>query len=90
MARHSKLKTLNTIHELGVVPVFYNGDIDKARKIAESCVAGGITVLEFTNRGDHAWEVFTELERYCASELPDAILGAGSIADAGKIGRAHV
>lgn len=83
VARHSKLKTLNTIHDVGVVPVFYHADIGKARKIAESCVAGGITVLEFTNRGDHAWEVFTELERYCASELPDAILGAGSIADAG-------
>ena len=83
MARHPKLKTLNTIHEIGAVPVFYNGDIDKARNIAAACVAGGITVLEFTNRGDHAWEVFTELERYCASELPEAILGAGSITDAG-------
>ena len=83
MARHSKLKTLNTIHDIGVVPVFYNGDVGKACKIAESCAEGGIKVLEFTNRGDHAWEVFTELERFCASELPDAILGAGSIADAG-------
>lgn len=83
VARHSKLKTLNTIHEVGVVPVFYNGDINKACKIAEACVTGGITVLEFTNRGDHAWEVFTELERHCAADLPDAILGAGSIADAG-------
>ena len=83
MARHPKIKTLNTIHDVGVVPVFYNGDIDKARNIAKSCVAGGITVLEFTNRGDHAWEVFTELERYCADELPEAILGAGSVVDAG-------
>ena len=42
---------------------------------------GGIKVLEFTNRGDFAWEVFNELEKYCREYLPDMILGAGSISD---------
>lgn len=83
MARHSKLEVLNAIHEIGVVPVFYNGDLEKAKNIARACVAGGIRVLEFTNRGDHAWEVFSKLDQFCASELPDAILGAGSVLDAG-------
>lgn len=83
MSRHSKLSVLNAVNEIGVVPVFYNADVEKVQNIAKACVAGGIRVLEFTNRGDHAWEVFTELERYCAVELPDAILGAGSILDPG-------
>ena len=83
MARHTKLEVLNAVHEIGVVPVFYNGDIDKAQNIARACVSGGIRVLEFTNRGDHAWEVFSTLDKFCASELPDAILGAGSVLDAG-------
>ena len=83
MARHSKLEVLNAMHEIGVVPVFYNGDLDKAQNIARACVAGGIRVLEFTNRGDHAWEVFSSLDKFCAAELPDAILGAGSVLDAG-------
>ena len=83
MSRHSKLSVLNAVNEIGVVPVFYNADVEKAQNIAKACVAGGIRVLEFTNRGDHAWEVFTELERYCALELPNAILGAGSILDPG-------
>ena len=83
MPRHSKLNVLNAVNEIGVVPVFYNADIEKAQNIAKACVAGGIRVLEFTNRGDHAWEVFTALEKYCAAELPDAILGAGSILDPG-------
>ncbi len=83
MARHSKLEVLNAMHEIGVVPVFYNGDIEKAENIARACVAGGIRVLEFTNRGDHAWEVFSSLDKFCAEELPDAILGAGSVLDAG-------
>ena len=74
---------LNAIHETGVAPVFYSADLEKAKGIARSCVAGGIRVLEFTNRGDHAWEVFSALHRYCAAELPQAVLGAGSVVDAG-------
>ncbi|MEE8046060.1 MAG: bifunctional 4-hydroxy-2-oxoglutarate aldolase/2-dehydro-3-deoxy-phosphogluconate aldolase, partial [Dehalococcoidia bacterium] len=83
MARHTRLQALNAVHEIGVVPVFYNGDIATAQNIAKACVNGGIRVLEFTNRGDHAWEVFTALDKFCAAELPDAVLGAGSVLDAG-------
>jgi len=49
--------------ETGMVPVFYHSDIEVAKKVAAAVVAGGCPLLEFTNRGDHAWEVFTELER---------------------------
>ncbi|MEC9293568.1 MAG: bifunctional 4-hydroxy-2-oxoglutarate aldolase/2-dehydro-3-deoxy-phosphogluconate aldolase [Chloroflexota bacterium] len=83
MARHTRLEVLTAVNKIGVVPVFYNGDIVTAQNIAKACVNGGIKVLEFTNRGDHAWEVFSALEKFCASELPDAILGAGSVLDAG-------
>ena len=83
MARFSRLKVLNTMMETGMVPVFYNADIEVARKVAAAVVAGGCPLLEFTNRGDHAWEVFSELDRYCARELPGLILGAGSVVDPG-------
>jgi 2-dehydro-3-deoxyphosphogluconate aldolase / (4S)-4-hydroxy-2-oxoglutarate aldolase len=69
--------------ETGMVPVFYNPDINVAREVAGTCVAGGCRLLEFTNRGDHAWEVFTELDRYCSRELPELILGVGSVVDPG-------
>ena len=69
--------------ETGMVPVFYNADIAVAREVAGACIAGGCRLLEFTNRGDHAWEVFTELDRYCSRELPDLILGVGSVVDPG-------
>jgi 2-dehydro-3-deoxyphosphogluconate aldolase/(4S)-4-hydroxy-2-oxoglutarate aldolase len=69
--------------ETGIVPVFYHADIEVARNVAAACVAGGCPLLEFTNRGDHAWEVFTELERYCARNLPELILGVGSVVDPG-------
>jgi len=83
MARFMRLKVLNTMLETGVVPVFYSPDVEVARKVAAACIAGGCRLLEFTNRGDHAWEVFSELERYCARELPEMVLGAGSVVDPG-------
>jgi len=83
MARFPRLKVLNTMMETGMVPVFYHPKVEVARDVAAACIAGGCPLLEFTNRGDHAWEVFTELERYCARELPALILGVGSIVDPG-------
>lgn len=83
MARFSRLKVLNRMLETGMVPVFYHPDIEVARNVATACVAGGCPILEFTNRGDHAWEVFSELERYSARELPELILGVGSVVDPG-------
>jgi 2-dehydro-3-deoxyphosphogluconate aldolase / (4S)-4-hydroxy-2-oxoglutarate aldolase len=83
MGRFTRLQVLNTILDTGMVPVFYHADIHVAREVARACVAGGCPLLEFTNRGDHAWSVFTELEQYCARELPELILGAGSVVDPG-------
>jgi 2-dehydro-3-deoxyphosphogluconate aldolase / (4S)-4-hydroxy-2-oxoglutarate aldolase len=83
MARYSRLKVLNTMIETGMVPVFYHPDFDVARDVAAACMAGGCPLLEFTNRGDRAWEVFNELEKYCARELPEMILGVGSVVDPG-------
>jgi 2-dehydro-3-deoxyphosphogluconate aldolase/(4S)-4-hydroxy-2-oxoglutarate aldolase len=83
MARFSRLKVLNTMIEAGMVPVFYHPEFSVAREVAAACMAGGCRLLEFTNRGDHAWEVFNELEKYCARELPEMILGVGSVVDPG-------
>jgi 2-dehydro-3-deoxyphosphogluconate aldolase / (4S)-4-hydroxy-2-oxoglutarate aldolase len=83
MARFARLKVLNTMVETGMVPVFYHPEIEVARQVAAAVAAGGCPLLEFTNRGDHAWEVFTELERHCAREVPGMILGVGSVVDPG-------
>ena len=34
MARFPRLKVLNTMIQTGMVPVFYNADIEVARKVA--------------------------------------------------------
>ena len=61
MARFDRMTVLSAMLETGLVPVFYNGDIEVAKKIVAACDKGGARIVEFTNRGDRAWNVFTEL-----------------------------
>ena len=83
MARFTKLEVLQTAAEQGMVSLFYHPDIELGKKVLKSCYKGGARILEFTNRGDYAHEVFAELNKYCEKELPEMILGVGSIPDAG-------
>lgn len=82
MARFSRMETLSTIKDIGLVPVFFNEDLDVAKRIVAACVDGGASVIEFTNRGDGAYQIFSELEVFFRSEGRDVILGVGSIVDA--------
>lgn len=83
MARFSRLEVLNEIVNTGVVPVFYNSDIEIAKKIVEACADGGARAIEFTNRGDNAYRVFSDLFMHFAKARPEVMLGVGSVVDAG-------
>ena len=82
MARFSKIQTLATIKNTGIVPVFYNSNIDTACEVMSACYKGGIRAFEFTNRGEFAHEVFADLVKHASVNCPDMIIGAGSIVDA--------
>lgn len=83
MAKYSKLQVLQTMKETGIVPVFYNADIEISKNVLKACYDGGIRLFEFTNRGDFAQEVFKPLVKYANAELPGMIMGIGSIVDPG-------
>jgi 2-dehydro-3-deoxyphosphogluconate aldolase/(4S)-4-hydroxy-2-oxoglutarate aldolase len=81
MAKYSRLETYNTILDKGLVPIFYNPDIEIATQIIKACLDGGAACVEFTNRGDQASIVFAELARRFGDKS-GPILGVGSILDA--------
>ncbi len=83
MARFSRIEVAIKMKETGIVPVFYNKDIEVCKQVLNACYQGGVRVFEFTNRGDYAHEVFAELNKYAAQELPEMILGIGSVVDPG-------
>ena len=83
MAKYSKLQVLLAMKETGIVPVFYNSDVEVSKKVLKACYDGGIRLFEFTNRGDFAHGVFAGLAKYANAELPGMIMGAGSVVDPG-------
>lgn len=81
MARFTRMKVLNTMYEIGLIPVFYHGDLETARNVVAAVSRGGCKLVEFVNRGDHAFEIFSQLENHFRKEDPELILGAGSIVE---------
>ena len=82
MAKFNKIDTIGIIRNTGVVPVFYNKDVELTKKVVKACYDGGIRAFEFTNRGDGAFDVFKELIAFVRAECPEMALGAGTILDA--------
>ncbi|MCC5928494.1 MAG: bifunctional 4-hydroxy-2-oxoglutarate aldolase/2-dehydro-3-deoxy-phosphogluconate aldolase [Cyclobacteriaceae bacterium] len=82
MARFSRIQVALKMKETGMVPVFYHKDVQVCKEVVRACYNGGARVFEFTNRGDRAHMVFDQLITWAESEIPDMILGVGSIVDA--------
>lgn len=81
MASFSRVEVYNAILNTGIVPVFYNADVEISKHVVEACYKGGVRVFEFTNRVDFAHEVFAELVKWSKEACPEMILGIGSIVD---------
>jgi 2-dehydro-3-deoxyphosphogluconate aldolase/(4S)-4-hydroxy-2-oxoglutarate aldolase len=82
MARFDRLTVFNAMLDTGLVPIFYHDGLAVAEEIVSACAEGGARVVEFTNRGDRALNVFAELVAHFESATPSLILGAGSVVDA--------
>jgi len=83
MARFKRLEVLNAMIDSGLVPVFYHKDLEIVKRVAGAVAEGGARVFEFTNRGDFAYQIFSELSKWCEKEIPELIVGVGSVIDPG-------
>ena len=81
MAQYSRIRVINKMMELRMVPLFYHSDFQVAKNILQACYNGGARLIEFTNRGDFAIEVFSKLIKFASKELPGMIVGIGSVTD---------
>ena len=81
MARFLKHKVVAETLRVGLIPVFYSDDVEIALGVTKACAEGGAPLIEFTNRGDRAIQVFNELTKRIEKELPEVILGAGTVID---------
>jgi 2-dehydro-3-deoxyphosphogluconate aldolase / (4S)-4-hydroxy-2-oxoglutarate aldolase len=83
MARFSRIDVVLKMRESGIIPVFYHKDKDVCKNVIKACYEGGMRVFEFTNRGDFAHELFSELNKWAEKETPGMVMGVGSVVDAG-------
>ncbi len=86
MATFTRLQVAEVMESTGLVPLFFHSDLEVSREVLKACYNGGARLLEFTSRGDFAIEVFRELNAYARKELPEMILGVGSVTDAATAG----
>tara|TARA_B100000497_G_scaffold105878_1_gene122409 strand:- start:1832 stop:2500 length:669 start_codon:yes stop_codon:yes gene_type:complete len=87
MAQFTRLEVVKVMKDTGMVPLFYHQDLEVSKKVITACYKGGARLLEFTARGDFAHEVFGELVKYVTKELPQMIMGVGSVTDAASASR---
>ena len=83
MAKYTRIEVVLQMKENGIVPVFYNADLEVCKQVLKACYDGGLRTFEFTNRGDYAHEVFGELNKFAKAELDGMMMGVGSVLDAG-------
>ena len=69
MAQFSRIEVATTMKEVGMIPLFFNNNIELSKKVLKACYDGGAKLLEFTARGDFAHEVFGDLIKYTINQL---------------------
>lgn len=70
---------IQKIKDQKIVPLFYNDSLEVSKNIVKALYDAGIRVIEFTNRGAKALEIFTQLKQIAITEFPELSLGIGTI-----------
>lgn len=63
----------------GAMPLFYDDSFEKSLSLIRVMYQSGMQVIEYINRGPAAYENFRRLKLETRDEMPDLILGAGTI-----------
>ncbi len=69
---------LNAILSQGTLPLFFYEDATVSLEITRTLYKAGIRVFEYTNRGENALEIFTQLAA-SLPQYPGYSIGAGTV-----------
>lgn len=70
---------IDAITQQGMLPLYFNADEQVSVEILRSLYKAGVRIMEFTNRGEEALTNFKKLVEVQRAEMPDAIIGIGTI-----------
>lgn len=74
-----KQQILELTLQQGVLPLYFNKDVDVSISVLKALYDAGIRTVEYTNRGEAALANFKELRKVCDTELEGMYLGIGTI-----------
>lgn len=72
-------KVTEVITQQGMLPLYYNEDENVTIEVLRAIYRGGIKAVEYTSRGDAALKNFTKMIAVRNAEMPDLLLGIGTI-----------
>ena len=72
-------KISDQIVSQGILPLFFNESAEVSLETTRTLYKAGIRVIEYTNRGAAALENFKALKKAQQEEMPDLVLGIGTI-----------
>lgn len=67
------------IVQQGILPLYFNSDENVSVEILKAIYKAGVRAVEYTNRGEAALSNFKKLVDVKSRELPDMLLGIGTI-----------
>jgi 2-dehydro-3-deoxyphosphogluconate aldolase/(4S)-4-hydroxy-2-oxoglutarate aldolase len=70
---------IKKIAEQGMLPLYFHADPSVSVEVLKALYAAGIRAVEYTNRGEAALENFKLLKETRDRELPEMLLGIGTI-----------
>ena len=69
----------DVITSQGILPLYFNADETVSIEVLRAIYKAGIKAVEYTNRGEAALKNFKKLIEMRNSEMPDLMLGVGTI-----------
>ncbi|MEC5166581.1 2-dehydro-3-deoxyphosphogluconate aldolase/(4S)-4-hydroxy-2-oxoglutarate aldolase [Flavobacterium sp. PL11] len=81
---NKKERVIQQIVESGLLPLYYHENQEVSINILRALYHSGVRILEYTNRGANASINFKALKTVAVNEMPDLLLGIGTIKTAEK------
>jgi len=81
MSRLTRSHVNQQIEEHAFIPLFNPSDAELTKSVLQAAYSGGVRVFELTNRADNALSIFKEIIPFVQQNLPELIIGAGTIMD---------
>jgi len=81
MKHRSRQEINQLIAQHALLPLFNPDDLEISKNIITAAYGGGVRLFECTNRSADALSIFKQLVPFVEKNLPDLVLGAGTIMD---------